>query len=120
MKTKPPAQPSGIAAWPADDRLLARGLEALTDAFWHYPYELAMGDPRVWQLYQENSPRVDIFLPKDQTGLALFAINDTDKRSAALILENDFWMLWGFQHGPKQMTTEGRQLFINAVYRTMQ
>jgi hypothetical protein len=29
------------------------------DAFWHYPYEMSMGDPKVWQLYQENSRRVD-------------------------------------------------------------
>jgi hypothetical protein len=90
------------------------------DAFWHYPYEMATGDPRVWQLYQEKSQRVDILLPRDLTGLAPFGINDTDKRYANLILENEFWMLWGFQDGPKQMTTEGRRLFINAVYRTMQ
>ena len=89
-----------------------------TDAFWHYPYELATGDPRVWQLYTEKSRRVDII--RDHAGLAPFGLNDADKGYANLILENDFWMLWGFQHGPKQMTTEGRRLFINAVYRTMQ
>ena len=90
------------------------------DAFWHYPYEMSMGDPKVWQLYQENSRRVDILLPRDQTGLLPFGLHDTDKRYANLIMEDEFWMLWGFQDGPKQMTTEGRRLFINAVYRTMQ
>ena len=43
-----------------------------------------------------------------------------DTRYADIILANGRYMLWGFQDGPKQMTTEGRQLFINAVYRTMQ
>lgn len=90
------------------------------DSFWHYPYELATSEPRLWQLYEEDSRRVDILLPRDLTGLAPFGINDADKRYADLILENEFWMLWGFQDGPKSMTTEGRQLFINAVYRTMQ
>ena len=90
------------------------------DAFWHYPYDMVSGEQRLWKLYEEKSARVDILLPRDQTGLASFGLNDVDKRYANLIMENEFWMLWGFQDGPKQMTTEGRQLFINAVYRTMQ
>lgn len=113
--------------WPhgahSDGTTIAR--EQMTDAIWRYPYEFAISKERLWQLYSEPSPRVDIFVgdkPDNVSVFGFYAANGTnqpDFRYADLLMENGFWMLWSFDNGPKSMTLDGQRLFVNTVYRTM-
>jgi hypothetical protein len=93
--------------------------ESLGDRFWHQPYEFEVEKERIWQLYTENSGRVEIFLGEKPSGLTVFGYNDTNTLYADLVMESGFYMLWGFQLGPDSMTDDGRNLFVNVVYRTM-
>jgi|GEM_PF-3337705 len=91
------------------------------DAIWDYPYEFDMNRFKFMQLYEENSPRVDIFTNNETPpGVVIFGLNDNDSRYTDLAQESGWWTFWGFQDGPKQMTEEGRQLFVNTVFRAMQ
>jgi Mg-chelatase subunit ChlD len=91
----------------------------MADAIWHYPYEFLVEEQRLWQLYVENSGRVDIFLGDQPAGVEVFGFNDSDGRYADIAMQSGWYMLWGFQDGPKNMTEDGRKLFVNTVYRTM-
>ncbi len=104
------AHSSGVAIRPGNQ----------TDAIWRYPYEFDLRDVRRMTLYERSSPRVDIFLGNQPTGVLVFGRQDNDDRYANLIMENGQWMLWGFQDGPATMTAEGQRLLVNTVYRTMQ
>ncbi|MBX3013741.1 MAG: S8 family serine peptidase [Caldilineaceae bacterium] len=94
--------------------------ENYNDAFWHYPYDFLVDEKRIWQLYAEPSSRVDIFLGKQPLGLTVFGYYDATGQYADLVMEDGRYLLWGFDKGPKSMTDDGRKLFVNAVYRTMQ
>ncbi|MBK8048349.1 MAG: S8 family serine peptidase [Anaerolineales bacterium] len=99
-------------------------LENLTaDPIWHYPYDFSTAKNRIWKLYVEDSPRVDIFLGDQPAGVQPFGFyvsgSSVDTRYSDITMQSGWYMLWSFQHGPKQMTAEGRQLFVNTVYRTL-
>ena len=93
-----------------------------SDPEWHYPYDFAPSEKQK-QLYTNASARVDIFLGNQPAGVTTFGYYATptgiDARYADIVMQNNFFMLWGFQDGPKQMTTDGQRLFVNTVYRTM-
>jgi hypothetical protein len=88
------------------------------DPIWRYPYELDLREQKILQLYKENSPRVGIFLGNQPQGVQVFGFAAQDQRYADLIMESNWWMLWGFQHGPEQMTPLGQDLFVNTAHRT--
>ncbi|MEZ4637165.1 MAG: hypothetical protein R2856_19795 [Caldilineaceae bacterium] len=87
------------------------------DPIWDYPYEGILQD-KVLQLYKEDSKRVDILL-NDQNNVAAFGYNDQDSKYANLVMESNWWMLWGFQDGPSKMTDVGQRLFVNTAHRTL-
>lgn len=91
---------------------------AAGDPIWTYAYEGLLRE-KVLDLYQDDSKRVDIYMPDQPTNIQIFGYNDSDKRYANLILENDFWMLWGFDAGPSKMTETGKRLFTNTAHRTL-
>ncbi|MCJ7739598.1 MAG: hypothetical protein MUQ10_20180, partial [Anaerolineae bacterium] len=71
-----------------------------------------------WVLYTDNNARVDIFLG-EAVGVVVYGFNDADQRYADLVMESNWYMLWGFNAGPGLMTDSGKQLFVNTVYRTL-
>jgi hypothetical protein len=97
---------------------IVRNTQTSTDDIWRYPYEFT---PRkeAWQLYEEPSGRVDIYLGDQPTGLTVFGFKDTSDLYSNLTMENNWDMLWSFQDGPGTMTELGQQLFVNTVFRTM-
>lgn len=88
-----------------------------TDAIWRYPYEFTLPKEPL-QLYREASPRVEIYLPDPPAGVEIFGYRETSTSYADLVMQNAWYMLWGFDDGPRAMTATGRQLFVNTVYRT--
>lgn len=88
------------------------------DPIWTYPYEGLLNDKEL-QLYQEASRSVDIFLGNRPTNVQVFGFNVPDSNYANLIMENEFYMLWGFDDGPSKMTETGKRMFANTAHRTM-
>jgi hypothetical protein len=89
-----------------------------TDDIWRYPYEFSLPKEPL-QLYESDSRRVDVHVGDQPTGVTIFGYNDNNQAYADLIMDEDFWMLWGFSEGPTAMTDTGRELFVNTVYRTL-
>jgi Mg-chelatase subunit ChlD/subtilisin family serine protease len=88
-----------------------------SDDIWFYPYEINRPKEPM-PLYTEASPRVDIYIGDQPTGVTTFGYNDNSSSYADLIMESGWYMLWGFDDGPAAMTDIGRQLFVNTAYRT--
>ena len=86
------------------------------DRIWTYPYEMDLNQ-KLFQLYKEDSPRVDIFL--DDKAVQVFGFNDTDQRYGDLVMQSNYWMLWGFEDGPSKMTETGQELLVNTAHRTL-
>ncbi len=86
------------------------------DSIWTYPHEMDLNQ-KLFQLYKENSSRVDIFL--DDKAVQVFGFNDNDQRYGDLVMQSNYWMLWGFDDGPSKMTQTGQELFVNTVHRTL-
>jgi hypothetical protein len=89
------------------------------DNIWRQPYDFDLRDVKLLQLYREDSPRVDILLGEELAGIDVFGLNDKSQIHANLLMESDWWMLWGFGDAPELMTQQGRDLFVNTVFRTM-
>ena len=90
-----------------------------SDLIWQYPYDLLNLPKEAWALYTDNNGRVSIYLGQ-AVGVKVFGFNDTNQNYADLIMESNWFMLWGFNAGPSLMTDSGKQLFVNTVYRTLQ
>lgn len=90
------------------------------DEIWRYPYEFDLREVKMLQLYKETSSRVDINLGDQPSGVQIFGFNDKDQNYADLIMQSNYWMLWGFDDGPAAMTETGQRLFVNAAHRTLQ
>ena len=89
------------------------------DPIWTYPYEGLLAD-KVLQLYEQESSRVDIFLENKPTNVQVFGFNEPNNGYANLVMENQFWTLWGFDDGPSKMTETGKRMFVNTAHRAMQ
>ncbi len=100
----------------AEDTIL---VDSYGDRIWNYPYDIDLRERKTVKLYQEESKVVGIFVEERPSGVQIFGFDDDDQRYADLVLEGDWWMLWGFQDGPERMTQDGRDLFVNSLYRTM-
>ncbi|GIV76600.1 MAG: hypothetical protein KatS3mg050_0994 [Litorilinea sp.] len=94
-------------------------VDQYSDPIWDYSFEFNLQDIKTLQLYQEESNRVDILLNREQTSVQAYGLNDFDQRYGNVVMESGWWMLWGFDDGPKTMTEDGRRLFVNAAYKTM-
>jgi hypothetical protein len=91
----------------------------VSDDVWEYPYAFTY-DRKPVQLYGKPSPRVSIFLGEQPAAsLKVFGLNEPDRRYADVLMENNYFSLWGFADGPRAMTTAGRELFVNTAYRTL-
>lgn len=88
------------------------------DEIWATPYTIALPKEPL-QLYEKPSSRVDIHLEQIPTGVQIFGFNEADRTYANLVLENSWFMLWGFDDGPGKMTETGRKVFVNTSYRTV-
>lgn len=91
--------------------------QRVSDSIWRYPYEFQFRDEFL-KLYEKPSGRVDILLNESKE-VQVFGLNDTDQRYGDLLMESNFWMLWGFDDGPSRMTATGRMVFVNAAHRTL-
>ncbi len=91
----------------------------LQDSIWTYPYDIDLTERKVVQLYEEETGVVGIFLGDAPNNVQVFGYDPQDERYAEVIMESNFWTLWSFQDGPERMTQDGRDFFINTVYRTM-
>lgn len=90
------------------------------DSIWTYPYEFGISRSETEiKLYMEDSNRVDIFLEKQPKNVQIFGYNNNDTRYGDIVYESEYWMLWGFDDGPKNMTPEGKDLFVNTVHRSL-
>jgi subtilisin family serine protease/Mg-chelatase subunit ChlD len=89
------------------------------DPIWTYPYEGLLAD-KVLQLYEQESSRVDIFLENKPANVQVFGFNEPNNGYANLVMENQFWTLWGFDDGPSKMTETGKRMFVNTAHRAMQ
>lgn len=89
-----------------------------SDGIWHSPYHLPFAKKTV-QLYTEPSPVVQILLNNRPNNVEVYGFHATDAKYGDILMQSDWHMLWGFDHGPGKMTKDGRELFVNAVYRTM-
>lgn len=89
-----------------------------SDEIWANPYNIALPKEPL-QLYEKPSSRVDIHLEQIPTGVQVFGFNDTNRVYANLVLENSWFMLWGFDDGPSKMTETGRKVFVNTSFRTV-
>ena len=83
-----------------------------------YPYG-PLGSKDVMQLYAKPSGRVDVYIGDGPLGLQVFGYYDGDRNYADVVMESNWYMLWGFDDGPKAMTELGRQLFVNTAFRTL-
>jgi len=87
------------------------------DSIWATPYNITLLKEPL-QLYAKPVGRVDIYLGGQPPNVTIFGYNDADGRYADLIMENDWFMLWSFDGGPRLMTETGRRLFVNTTFRT--
>ncbi len=87
------------------------------DSIWDYPYEGILKE-KLLQLYKEESPGVDILLGS-QNNVQVFGYKNGDDRYGNLVMESNWWMLWGFNDGPSRMTPIGQRLFVNTAHRTL-
>ena len=88
------------------------------DTIWMYPYG-PLGTKDLMQLYAKPSGRVDVYVGDGPLGLQVFGYKDGDRNYADVVMESNWYMLWGFDDGPKAMTEPGRQLFVNTAFRTL-
>ncbi|MDF1515342.1 MAG: hypothetical protein P1S60_16150, partial [Anaerolineae bacterium] len=88
-----------------------------SDQIWQYPYWLLNLSKEEWMLYNQNSSLVQIYLPQPVAGVDIFGFNPTNLNYANIVMENNWYLLWGFGDGPSKMNDEGKQLFVNTAHR---
>lgn len=88
------------------------------DAIWGVPYDINPGKEPV-QLYNKASPSVEINIINTPLDVILFGQHETSNVHYNLLQENNRYMLWGFDDGPRRMTENGRRMFINTVFRNL-
>ncbi len=84
---------------------------------WSTPYPIALSRKKpVATLYERGSGYVAIHLPKPVSGVVPLGREIDDRDHYPLIKQDDRYLLWGFDDGPRAMTEGGWQVFVNTVW----
>lgn len=81
------------------------------------PYSIEIPEDLALRLYTETNS-IGIYLwPTIPETVTVFASEADDIGYFPLIIEHDWYLLWGFTESPQKMTEIGKDLFINVVIR---
>ena len=78
---------------------------------WHSPAPVSLPRDGTVALY-ERTGNVGIYMPKPTNDILLIG-REPDSEAHYNIIQQEHFLLWGFQAGPPEMTGEGRTLFTN-------
>jgi hypothetical protein len=82
--------------------------------YWKSPQAVSIPGDRLVTLYSNNGECVVVFAETQLMGFDYVAHQASDSRYYPVILQ-DRYLLWGFDTGPKNMTSDGEKLFVNLV-----
>jgi hypothetical protein len=73
------------------------------------PNEIPSGDVKLYT----KTDHVGIYLPSPPSNVVLIGREVSDEDHYPIVLQDGRYLLWGFTGSPKDMTSEGKRLFVN-------
>jgi serine/threonine protein kinase len=92
--------------------------DSTSDNIWKSPNTISVNSGTA-TLYSSNNGYVELYIPDPVNGVTTLARPPGSPNYAVLALENNKYLLWGFEGGPDAMTTDGKAAMINAARRIL-
>ena len=67
-------------------------------------------------VYNSAVQSVEIYLPSAKSGVLTLGLHATSEGYYPLVQQSGRYFLWGFDGGPEEMSVQGKNLFVNAVW----
>ncbi|MBN1250113.1 MAG: protein kinase [Anaerolineae bacterium] len=86
---------------------------------WNTPNEISIPGNRIVQLYNSDAAYVAISYPSAVSGVTGIGRQSDNTTHYTIMDKNTMYVLWGYNSGAQEMTTTGKQVFINAARSAM-
>jgi hypothetical protein len=79
------------------------------------PNSISVPGTNVLMLYDNNSPYRATYLPGPIANITTIGRQVDNMEHFPIIVQNNRYLLWGFEHGPSDMSGKGKKVFLNAI-----
>jgi hypothetical protein len=82
---------------------------------WRNPFDVAIPNNRIIKLYDQTSSFVAVY-STDGAGINELARQEDDNQHYLIAIEDERFLLWGFDAGPAAMSPKGQRTFLNILW----
>lgn len=86
-----------------------------SSSYWTSPNNISIPGNRMVKLYNSNSGYVGIYYPDPISGIIGIGRSSDTGSHYQIIRQDTKYMLWGYDDSPSNMTTTGKNVFINVL-----
>lgn len=86
-----------------------------SSSYWTSPKNISIPGNRMVKLYNSNSGYVGIHYPNSISGIVGIGRTSSSGSHYPIIRQDSKYLLWGFDSSPSNMTSTGKNVFINVV-----
>jgi serine/threonine protein kinase len=106
-----------LVGHPNEMFITSRDIIALNPSYpvWNTPNPISIPSSQIIPLYTVDTNTVTIYFPTMLMGTEPIGRAVSWPDHYPIILQNDQFLLWGFDPGPAQMTSKGQKVFINIL-----